>query len=154
MKPDPIYIRPGSFSLAGTPVERNVQDLDRHIERLQELLGDELKITLSHINEALQNEPSALICFTGAFTGLSTLLTFCSFTRGIIALEKGMETLADQSLVAKLRGMLVPIITSQCEILGESMVPHLGVRSESLVKWYRHALAEVHAIAAFIGRLA
>jgi hypothetical protein len=154
MKPDPIFINPRTFSIAGSSVERFTQDLDGHIGRLQALLGAELQDALAGIGDSLQNEPSALISFTGAFTGLSTLLHFCSFTRGIIALERGMETRADQGLVAKLRSLLVPIVNSQCEILGASMTGHLDVKATCLLHWYQEALAEVQSVKGFIGRLA
>lgn len=153
MDPDPIYIRPGTFSINGSSWERYIHELDVHIEHLHTLLGDELKMALAGLNDNLQNEPSLLISFTGAFTGLSTLLHFCSFTRGTIALEKGMETQADKALVGKLRELLVPIVTSQCEILGTSMVSHNTAHIRSIQDWYEKALKEVRAISGFIGRL-
>ena len=153
MDPDPIFIRPGTFSIAGRSWERHILDLDAHIARLHVLLGDELKKALAGMNETLQNEPSILISFTGAFTGLSTLLHFCSFTRGTIALEKGMETQADKALVGKLRELLVPIVTSQCEILRTSMTAHNTGQALSIQAWYDKALEEVRAISGFIGRL-
>jgi hypothetical protein len=152
LKPDPIYITPGTFSLAGGATERYAQDLEKHIDRLQVLLGTELQKALAGIGEAPHGEPSVLVTFTGAFTGLSTLLHFCSFTRGVIALEQGMETQADQSLAGKLRGLMVPIVASQCEILTESMTAHLEVRTPSLAAWYQAALAEVQAVRGFIPR--
>jgi hypothetical protein len=153
MKPDPIYIRPGTFAISGSSGERLVQDLEQHIERLQVLLGEDLRQALAGMGESVKGDPSAMISFTGAFTGLSTLLHFCSFTRGIIALEKGMETHADKNLVGKLRELLVPIVTSQCEILGASMQSNLGVRAASILHWYENAIAEVQTIHGFIGRL-
>jgi hypothetical protein len=153
MKPEPIYIRPGTFSLAGSPVEKHMQDLDIHIARLHGLLGDELKTALAGMGDSLQNESLALISFTGAFTGMSTLLTFCSFIRGVIALEKGMETQADKNLVATLRKLLVPIVTSQCEILKASMATQLAAEAASLLQWYEEAHEAVQAIHGFIGRL-
>ena len=153
MKPDPIYIIPGTFSLSGGASERHAQDLEKHIDRLQVLLGTELQGALAGIGEAPHSEPSVLITFTGAFTGLSTLLHFCSFTRGVIALEQGMETQADQGLAGKLRALMVPIVVSQCEILTESMAAHMDVKTTSLRAWYQAALAEVQAVRGFIGRL-
>ncbi|MDR3671015.1 MAG: hypothetical protein P4L36_09225 [Holophaga sp.] len=152
MKPEPIFIKPGTFSLAGA-MERDARDLEAHIERLQGLLGDQLQTALAGVGDRLQNEPSALITFTGAFTGLSTLLHFCSFTRGVVALERGMETRADQGLAGKLRALMVPIVLSQCEILNESMAANLEVKAASLQAWYRAALAEVVAVRTFIGRM-
>jgi len=154
MKPEPIYLHPGTYTIAGSPVERHIHELDRHIARMQLMLGSELQDALAGIGDSLQNEPSALIRFTGAFTGLSTLLHFCSFARGVIALERGMETLADQTLVARLRSLLVPIVSSQCEILETSIGGHLEVKAGSLVHWYLMALAEIQAVKGFIGRLA
>ena len=153
MESEPIYITPGTYSIAGNPVERQIQELEGHIQRLQTLLGADLQSALSAIGNAMEPDPSGLISFTGAFTGLSTLLHFCSFTRGIIALEKGMETHADKNLVGKLRELLVPIVTSQCEILGASMQSNLGVRAASILHWYENAIAEVQTIHGFIGRL-
>jgi len=151
MKPEPIYIHPGTYSIAGNPVERQIQQLEGHIERLQALVGAELQNALAAIGDTLEHDPSALIRFTGAFTGLSTLLHFCSFTRATIALERGMETRADQDLAAKLRSLLVPIVDSQCVMLGEAMTAQLGVKAASLVLWYQQALAEVQAIKGCIG---
>jgi len=153
MKSEPIYINPVTFTLAGSSIDRAVQDLDGHIERMHGLLGAELQEALAGIGESLQNEPSALISFTGAFTGLSTLLHFCSFTRGLIALERGMETRGDQDLVGRLRALLVPAVNGQCEILGNAMAGHLDVKAPSLQHWYEGALGEVQAVKAFIGRL-
>jgi hypothetical protein len=153
MKPDPIYLYPGTYALAGSLMERHIRDLESHVERLQALLGAELQTALAGIGDSLKNEPSALISFTGAFTGLSTLLHFCTFTRGIIALERGMETRADQDLVAKLRLLLVPVVNSQCEVLAGSMSAHQDVRADSLMLWYSNALAEVQTIKGFIGRV-
>jgi len=153
MKPDPIYINPGTFSLAGSSSGRWTQELEDHVDRLQVLLGADLQEALAGLSAAPQHEPSVLITFTGAFTGLSTLLHFCSFIRGVIALEQGMETRADQCLAGKLRGLLVPIVLSQCEILMEAMTAHLDVRTTSLRAWYQAALAEVQAVRGFIGRL-
>ena len=153
MKSDPIYITPGTFGIAGNSAERHSQELEGHIERLQVLLRADLQSALAGIGDSLQNEPSALISFTGAFTGLSTLLHFCSFTRGIIALERGMETRADRDLVGKLRSLLVPIVNSQCEILDASMAAHLDVKAATLLNWYGNALAEVRAVKGFIDRL-
>jgi hypothetical protein len=152
MKPEPIYIKPGTFSLTGGQ-ERDARDLEAHIERLQGLLGDQLQAALAGVGDRLQNEPSALITFTGAFTGLSTLLHFCSFTCGVMALERGMETRADQSLAGKLRGLMVPIVLSQCEILNEAMTAHLDVKASSLQAWYQAALAEVLAVRSSMGRM-
>jgi hypothetical protein len=154
MKPEPIFINPGTYSIAGNPVERHLQRLDGHIGRMQALLGERLQHALAGVGDSLQNDPSALISFTGAFTGLSTLLHFCSFTRGTVTLERGMETRADQDLVAKLRSLLVPIVDSQCEILGAAMTAQLDVKAVSLLHWYQEALAEVVAIKNFIGQLA
>jgi hypothetical protein len=151
MKPDPIYITPGTFSLSGSPAGHYNQELEGHIDRLQVLLGNELQEALAGIGETPQSEPSVLITFTGAFTGLSTLLHFCSFTRGVIALEQGMETQADQGLAARLRGLMVPIVSGQCEILAESMAAHLDVKTTSLRAWYLAALAEIRAVRGFIG---
>ncbi len=153
MKPDPIYLHPGTYTIAGSAMERHIKDLESHVERLQALLGAELQTALAGIGDSLQNEPSALISFTGAFTGLSTLLHFCSFTRGVIALERGMETRADQDLVARLRSLLVPVVNSQCEVLWDSMAAHRDVKAASLMDWYGKALCEVQTIRAFIGRL-
>jgi len=153
MKPDPIYLHPGTFSLTGSTAERHLQDLDRHIGKLHELLGDELKAVLADMGVAIQDEPLALISFTAAFTGLSTLLTFCSFIRGVIALENGMETLADKNLAGTLRKLLVPIVSSQCEIIKTTMGSNLGLRVASLLDWYCRAQAEVEAVEGFIGRL-
>ena len=153
MKAEPIYLHPGTYSLAGNPVERSVLELEGHIERLQALLGAELQSALAGIDQALQNDSSALISFTGGFTGLSTLLHFCSFTRAVISLERGMETRADQDLVARMRGLLAPIVDGQCGILDAAMTAQLGVKAASLALWYRQALAEVQAIKGFIGRL-
>jgi hypothetical protein len=153
MESEPIYLHPGTYSLTGDPVERQIQRLEGHIERLQALVGAELQATLAAIGTTMEHDATALISFTGAFTGLSTLLHFCSFTRAAIALERGMETRADQNLAAKLRGLLVPIVDSQCAILGAAMSAQMGVKADSLVRWYRDALAEVNAIKACIGRL-
>jgi hypothetical protein len=144
MKPEPIFINPGTYSIAGNPVERHLQRLDGHIGRMQALLGERLQHALAGVGDSLQN----------AFTGLSTLLHFCSFTRGTVTLERGMETRADQDLVAKLRSLLVPIVDSQCEILGAAMTAQLDVKAVSLLHWYQEALAEVVAIKNFIGQLA
>jgi hypothetical protein len=154
MKPDPIYLRPGTYSIMGGLADRHIQELDRLIDRIQLLLGAELQKALAGIGEARQNEASAMINFTGAFTGLSTLLHFCSFTRGIITVEQGMETRADLGLVTRFRGLLVPIVASQCEILETSMTAQLEVRSPSLRIWYQKALAEVGAVHGFIGLVA
>ena len=153
MDPDPIIIRPGTFSIAGRSWEHDILDLDAHIARLHVLLGDDLKAALAGMSEPHQNEPSILISFTGAFTGLSTLLHFCSFTRGTIALEKGMETAADKALVGKLRELLVPIVISQCEILSASMNSHNNGQAPSIQGWYGKTLDEIRAIERFIGRL-
>jgi len=153
MKPEPIYINPGTFSLAGSSRERHVQALEARIERMQALLGAELQDALAGIGDALKDEPSALISFTGAFTGLSTLLHFCSFTRGIIALERGMETQADQDLVGRLRTLLVPAVIGQCDILGAAMAAQQEVKAASLRQWYGVALGEVRAVKGFIGGL-
>ena len=153
MESEPIYINPGTYSIAGNPVERQIQQLDGHIQRLQGLLGADLQSALAAIGNAMEPDPSGLISFTGAFTGLSTLLHFCSFTRAAIALERGMETRADQNLAAKLRGLLLPIIDSQCGILGAAMTAQLGVRADSLVRWYQESLAEVTAIKDCIAKL-
>jgi hypothetical protein len=153
MDPDPIYIRLGSFGLQGSSWEQQVHQLNVHIEHLHVLLGDDLKMALAGLKDSLHGDLSIQISFTGAFTGLSTLLHFCSFTRGTIALETGMETKADQALVRKLRELLVPIITSQCEILGTSMASHTPAQIRSIEEWYQKALVEVRAIRGFIGRL-
>ena len=153
MKPEPIYINPGTFTIAGTAVERHIHDLEQHIERLQSILGAELKQALGGMGESIQNDTSALIRFTGAFTGMSTLLNFCSFTRGIIALEKGMETQADRKLVERVRGILVPLVSNQCEILKTSINAHLDVKDASLLTWYETALEAVQGINGYIARL-
>ena len=154
MKPEPIYIHPGSFTIAGTPVERHSMVLEDHIETLQVLLGAELNQALEGLDDWVQDETPALISFTAAFTGVSTLLNFCCFARGIIALEKGMETVADKQLVERVRRLLIPIVSSQCEILNSSMSLHSGVKPAPLARWYEKALAEVQAVYSFIGRLA
>ena len=154
MKPEPIYIHPGSFSIAGTPVERYSQVLETHIETLQVLLGAELNQALEGMDDWVQDETPALISFTAAFTGVSTLLNFCCFTRGIIALEKGMETVADRQLVEKVRRLLIPIVSSQCEILNSSMALHSGAKPAPLARWYEKAIAEVQAVYLFVSRLA
>ena len=153
MKPDPIYIHPGTFIIAGSSGERRVQDLEAHIERLQALLGDDLRAALAGVGESFQTDPAAMVSFTGAFTGVSTLLHFCSFTRGIIALENGMETQADKKLVGCLRERLVPIVASQCEILKTTMGSNLAVKAGGLLHWYGRAMAEVEAVNGFIVRL-
>ena len=153
MKPEPIYIHPGSFTIAGTPVERHSMVLEDHIETLQVLLGAELNQALEGLDDWVQDETPALISFTAAFTGVSTLLNFCCFARGIIALEKGMETVADKQLVEKVRRLLIPIVSSQCEILNSSMSLHSGAKPAPLARWYEKAIAEVQAVYLFISRL-
>ena len=118
------------------------------------MLGAELQKALAGMGEPPQNEASAMISFTGAFTGLSTLLHFCSFTRGIITVEQGMETCADLDLVTRFRNLMVPIVVSQCEILESSMAAQLEVRAPTLRIWYQKALAEVGAVHGFIGLVA
>jgi hypothetical protein len=152
MKSEKIFIKPGTFSLAGTPVERHLQELDGHIAVLQDLLGEKLKATLADLQTSAQDDALTLVTFTGAFTGVSTLLTFCSFIRGLTGLEKGMETPADQDLVGAMRRLLVPIVTSQTELLKASLAAHPG-RSLALVAWYRQAGAAILAIQGFISRL-
>jgi len=152
MKSEKIFIKPGTFSLAGTPVERHIQELDGHIAVLQDLLGEKLKTTLADLQTTAQDDALTLVTFTGGFTGVSTLLTFCSFIRGLTGLEKGMETPADQELVGALRRLLVPIVTSQSDLLKTSLTAHPG-RSLALVDWYRQAAAAVLGIQGFIGRL-
>jgi len=153
MESEPIYIHPGTYSIAGNPLERRIQELDGHIQRLQVLLGDDLQKALAAIGNAMETDPSGLISFTGAFTGLSTLLHFCSFTRAAISLERGMETRADRNLAAKLRGLLVPIVESQCGILNAAITAQMGVKAAALVLWYQQALAEVQAIKGCIAKL-
>jgi hypothetical protein len=154
MKPEPIYIKPGSFSIAGAPVERHTRDLEAHIDKLQVLLGDDLTQALAGMDDWIQDETPALISFTAAFTGVSTLLNFCCFARGIFALERGMETLADKQMVEKVRRLLIPIVSSQCEILGSSMALHTNARPPALNAWYDKATAEIQAVYAFVSRLA
>ena len=154
MKPEPIYLRPGTYSLTGGLSERHIRELDRLIDRIQSMLGAELQKALAGMGEPPQNEASAMISFTGAFTGLSTLLHFCSFTRGIITVEQGMETCADLDLVTRFRNLMVPIVVSQCEILESSMAAQLEVRAPTLRIWYQKALAEVGAVHGFIGLVA
>jgi hypothetical protein len=154
MKPEPIYIKAGSFSIAGAPVERHAKDLESHIDKLQVLLGDDLTQALSGMDDWVQDETPALVSFTAAFTGVSTLLNFCCFARGIFALERGMETLADKQMVEKVRRLLIPIVSSQCEILSSSMSLHSSERPPALDRWYSKASGEVQAVYAFVSRLA
>jgi hypothetical protein len=120
MKPEPIYLRPGTYSIEGGLADRHIQELDRLIDRIQVMLGAELQRAMAGVGDPHPGEASAMISFTGAFTGLSSLLHFCSFTRGIITVERGMETRADLGLVTRFRNLMVPIVTSQCEILETS----------------------------------
>jgi hypothetical protein len=154
MKPEPIYIKAGSFGIAGAPAEHRAKDLEAHIDKLQVLLGDDLTQALSGLDDWIQDETPALISFTAAFTGVSTLLNFCCFARGIFALERGMETVADRQMVEKVRRLLIPIVSSQCEILSSSMALHSTDRPAMLNAWYLKANAEIQAVYAFISRLA
>jgi len=153
MKPEPIYILPGTFTLAGATAQGAAQELGAHIDRMQLLLGEDLRAALAALGATGQQDPAALISFTGAFTGLSTLLHFCSFTRGTIALERGMETPADRALVTKLRLLLVPILANQCEILEGAMGAQRQVKAEPLRAWYEAALVEVRLVRGFVGQL-
>jgi len=154
MKSEPIYLRPGTYSIEGGLADRHIQELDRLIDRIQVMLGAELQRALAGVGDPHPSEASSMISFTGAFTGLSSLLHFCSFTRGIITVERGMETRADLGLVTRFRNLMVPIVTSQCEILETSMAAQLEVKAPSLRRWYQKALAEVGAVHGFIGLVA
>lgn len=154
MASEPIHLNPGTYRIAGQSAEQHLLDLEGRMDRMQALLGPELQDTLAAMGEAVRSDTSALVRFTGAFTGLSTLLNFCSFTRGIIALEKGMQTQADRDLVERVRATLIPLVGNQGEILKASMEADLGVMDAALRHWYGTALAEVLAVRRCIARLA
>ncbi|MGA2083516.1 MAG: hypothetical protein ABSH53_23345 [Holophaga sp.] len=153
-KPDPIYIQPGTFSIAGTNVHAYIEDLERRIARLQVLLGEDLNAALAGMSEATQADTSALICFTGAFTGMSTLLNLCFYTRGIIALEDGMETQRDRILVEGVRKILVPLVLGQADLLKASLEAHRTVPDAALRHWYSMAMAELESVRTLVSRLA
>ena len=153
-KPDPIYIQPGTFCIAGTSVHTHIEELERRIGRLQVLLGEDLNAALAGMGEATQADTSALICFTGAFTGMSTLLNLCFYTRGIIALEDGMETQQDRILVEGVRKILVPLVLGQSDLLKASLDAHKDVPDPSLRHWYALARAELASVHALVSRLA
>jgi hypothetical protein len=154
MNPDPIEIKPGTFRITGHSPENPIQELEGHMDRMQALLGTELQGTLAGMGEAVRTDTSALIRFTGAFTGLSTLLNFCAFARGVLALEKGMETQGDRLLVQRVRGNLIPLINNQGEVLRNSLEAEQAVLDAALRRWYGGALAEVLAVRRCIARLA
>ena len=154
MKSNPIYIQPGTFCIAGTSVHRHIEGLEQRIGRLQILLGEELNAALAHMNESTQSDTSALICFTGAFTGMSTLLNLCFYTRGILALEDGMETSRDRMLVEGVRRILVPLVLGQGDLLRTSIASHRDVPDPALSGWYGRALGELDAVRGLITRLA
>ncbi len=64
-----------------------------------------------------------------------------------------METRADQDLVTRLRNLLVPIVSGQCEILATAMSTQQDIRPVCLQTWYVKAFRELQAIIGFIGRL-
>ena len=154
MKSDPIYIKPGTYAIAGTAVKRYLEGLEAHINRLQVLLGDDLNAALAAMGETAQGDPATLISFTGAFTGMSTLLNLCFYARGIIALEDGMETQRDREMVEGVRKVLVPLLLGQGDLLKTSLVSHQEVRDPALRVWYDQARAELDGICALVGRLA
>jgi hypothetical protein len=154
VEPHPIRIKPGTFQIAGQSPDSHLQELEGHLDRMQALLGAELQGTLAGMGEPIRADTSALIRFTGAFTGLSTLLNFCAFTRGVLALEKGMETQADRLLVERVRGTLIPLVDSQGEVLKNSLEAEQGILDAALRRWYGGALAEVLAVRRCIARLA
>ncbi len=153
MKPDPIYIQPGTFCIAGTSIHRHIEGLEQHIARLQTLLGEDLNAALATMSEATQADTSTLICFTGAFTGMSTLLNLCFYARGIIALEDGMETQRDRLMVEGVRKILVPLVLGQGDLLRSSMNSHRDVPGPALRKWYGQALGELDAVCGLVARL-
>lgn len=154
MKSEPIYIKPGTYAIAGTAIKRYVEGIESHINRLQVLLGDELNAALAAMGEAAQSDPATLISFTGAFTGMSTLLNLCFYARGIIALEDGMETVRDRQMVEGVRKILVPLLLGQGDLLRTSLVAHQDVRDPALRSWYLKARAELDGICNLVGRLA
>lgn len=154
MKSDPIYIKPGTCAIAGTAVKRYLEGLEAHINRLQVLLGDDLNAALAAMGETAQGDPATLISFTGAFTGMSTLLNLCFYARGIIALEDGMETQRDREMVEGVRKVLVPLLLGQGDLLKTSLGSHQEVRDPALRGWYDQARAELDRICTLVGRLA
>ncbi len=153
MKSDPIYIQPGTFCIAGASIHRHIEDLEKRIARLQVLLGEDLNTALAGMDEVTQADTSALICFTGAFTGMSTLLNLCFYTRGIVALEDGMETQRDRILVEGVRKILVPLVLGQGDLLKASMVSHREIQDAALSRWYAMALEELENVCTLVARL-
>lgn len=153
MKPEPIYIQQGSYAIAGTTAKAFVDALEHHIGRLQVLLGEDLNATLGALGEAAQAEPAQLIAFTGAFTGMSTLLNLCFYTRGIVALEEGMETHRDRQMVQGVRRILVPLLLGQGDLLRTSLEVRQGAQDAALGGWYARARAELDGICGLVARL-